>query len=120
MSQIEYVKTDPITGGGITATSELCSGKVMEWRIDVRDSTGAASANTCDIVIKDNLFERTLLTKTGVTGLANFFAPGDEWMNASGVAQDLYKPFVLISQRFTVTVTNGTNTDYLDIRAKIL
>lgn len=119
MSKIEHVRTPAIATNAATVQSELCTGDIMEWRVDVRTAAGAASASTCDVTIKDNVFNRTLLAKTGVTGVENFFDPGAEWLNSSAVAQDQYKPFFLANQRFTVTIANGTDTDYVEVWGKI-
>jgi hypothetical protein len=118
-SKIEHVKTDPIASNAAVKESNLCNGSVMEWRVDVRTAAGAASSNTVTITITDNVFGRTLLTKAGVTGVGNFFDCGAEWMNNACVVQDLYKPFELCNQRFTVTIASGTNTDYVEVWGKI-
>lgn len=118
-SKVEHVKTLAIAATIASKESNLCSGFAVEFRVDVRTAAGAASSNTVTIVIKDNVFNRTLLTKTGVTGIENFFDPSAEWQTNAGVATGLRKPFYLAGQRFTVTITAGTNTDYVEVWVKI-
>lgn len=119
-SKIEYVRTPAIASNAATAESDLCDGLLMELRVDVRTSAGATSSNTVTITIIDNVFGRTLLTKAGVTGIGNIFDVGAQWQTNAAVATGLYKPFALANQRFTVTIASGTNTEYVEVWAKIL
>jgi hypothetical protein len=119
MGKLEHVVTPAIASNTATIQSSLCDGFVMEWRIDVRTSAGAASASTCTVTIKDNVFNRTLFTKTGITGIENYFDPFAEIQDSGGTATGLRKPFYLANQRFTVTITSGANTNYVEVWAKI-
>lgn len=118
-NKVEQVRTPAIASNAASVQSELCSGFAMEWRVDVRTAAGAASSNTVTITITDNVFGRTLLTKTGVTGVGNFFDPAAFWTDNAGVTTSIPKPFFLANQRFTVSITAGTNTDYVEIWGKI-
>lgn len=119
-SKIEYVRTPAIASNAATVESDMCFGLVMEIRVDVRTSAGAASSNTCTVTITDNLFGRTILTEAGVTGASNFFDPASQWQDNGATNTGLYKPFTLVNQRFTVAITNGTNTEYVEVWVKIL
>jgi hypothetical protein len=121
MSKIELVTTPAIASNTATVESDVCEGLAMEWRIDVLQADGVTpSVNTCTVTIKDNIFERTLFTKTGVTGTLNFYDPYAEIMDSGGTTKALYKPFTLANQRFTVTVTSGTNGQFVKVWGKIL
>lgn len=121
MSKIELVTTPAIASNTATVESDVCEGLAMEWRIDVLQADGVTpSVNTCTVTIKDNIFERTLFTKTGITGTLNFYDPYAEIMDSGGTAKALYKPFTLANQRFTVTVTSGTNGQFVKVWGKIL
>jgi hypothetical protein len=121
MSKIELVTTPAIASNTATVESDVCEGLAMEWRIDVLQADGVTpSVNTCTVTIKDNIFERTLFTKTGVTGTLNFYDPYAEIMDSGGTTKSLYKPFTLANQRFTVTVTSGTNGQFVKVWGKIL
>lgn len=118
-SKIEHVRTPAIAGTVASIESNLCTGLAVEWRVDVKTAAGAASSNTVTITITDNVFGRTLLTKTGVTGLSNFFDPAAIWTDNAGVTTGIPKPFYLANQRFTISITAGTNTDYVEVWGKI-
>lgn len=121
MGKLEAVITPAIAANVATVESDVCDGLVMEWRVDVLQADGiTASVNTCTITIKDNIFERTLLTKTGVTGTLNFYDPFAEIMDSGGTTKALYKPFALVGQRFTVSITAGTNGQFVKVWGKIL
>src|SRR5262245_8052696 len=120
MSKIEFVTTPAIASNTATIESDVCDGLVMEWRVDVLTSAGAASGSTCTVTITDNVFGRTLLVKTGVTGVGNFFDPSVVWTDTAAVATTTPKPFCLVGQRFTVTITSGTNTNFVRVWGKIL
>lgn len=118
-SKIEYLQTPAIAANAATIESDVCEGFPLEFRVDVLTALLATSSNTVTINITDNVFGRTLLTKTGVTGIQNFFDVGAQWQTNAAVATGLYKPFYLANQRFTVAITSGTNTEIVRVWVKI-
>lgn len=119
MSKLEAVQTPAIASTIASKESGLCDGFVMEWRVDVLTAALAASSNTVTIVIRDNVFNRILLTKTGVTGIENYYDTAKEWQSNAAVASGLRAPYFLANQRFTVSITSGTNTEIVKVWAKI-
>ena len=114
-SKIEYILTPAIAGNVASAQGELLSGYLDYLKIEVRTAAGAASSNTCTVTITDDL-GRTLLTATGITGIANEYPLQVQSKGVTGAAiTGWYQRFYLASQRLTVSVTSGTNTEYVRV-----
>jgi hypothetical protein len=115
-SKIENITTPAIASNVASAESDLLSGYVDCIKIEVRTALNAASSNTCTVTITDNVLGRTLLTATGITGVANVYPLQVQAKGVDGAAiTGIYQRFYLASQRLTVAVTSGTNTDYVRV-----
>lgn len=121
MSQIEIVLTAAIASNAASKQSELLTGLIVGIRVDILQSDGTtASTNTADVTITENIFNQDILVVTTITGVENFYRPEDERDTVAGLGQSSYTPFVLTSQRLTVTVANGTDTELVKVYVKVL
>ena len=121
MSQIATILTGAIASNAAVKEGELLSGMVVGIRVDILEADGTtASSNTADVTITEGDFNQDILIVTGLTGIENFYRPEDERDTVAGVGQSSYTPFVLTSQRLTVTVANGTDTEIVKVFVKVL
>lgn len=115
MAENLIIVTDAIASGGATKVSDLVTGLLNRIRIDILTSAGAASVDATDVRITDSNMGQDILTVTNITGLENIYNPQVPVHTILGVATGLYTPLMLTTNRLTVVVTNGTNTDYVRV-----
>lgn len=110
----ERVQTPAIASNAATALSQLLTGYVEYIKIEVRVAAGTASSNTCTVTITDNFLGRTLLTATGITGVANEYPLQVQAKGVTGSAiTGIYQKYYLANQRLTIAVSSGTDTEFV-------
>lgn len=108
MSQVVPIKTDAIASSAASKKSNILNGLVARIRLDLLESDGTASSNTADFTLTDELGE-AILTVTGVTGIQNFYRPQALIDDETGTATTSRMPYLMISNRLTLAIANGTN-----------
>jgi hypothetical protein len=113
---IERVTTPAIASTTATATSALLTGYIEHIRLQVRVAAGTTSSNTVTVTITDSDLGRTILTVAGISGLSNQYPIKVQSKGAADGAAITgeYEKMYLHSQRLTIAVTSGTNTDYVE------
>jgi len=116
---IQIVETDAVSSSTATIETDVLNGLLTQIRVDVLTS-GSASSNTATIALVDNIFERTIITLTGITGTKNFENIGAEFSDNTGSATGAYAPYHLQAQRVTINVSSATDGDTVKVFLKVL
>lgn len=120
MSQVIPITTPAITSNAATQTSDVINGLITRIRVDLRTAAGAASGNTATVTITDVNLNQDLLTLTGLTGIENTYCPQQEIADNTGTGTGLYMPINMITNKLTVTVASGTDTEFVRVFVELL
>lgn len=86
--------------------------RVTVYGLTSLDGDGTASSNTFDITITEALGKQVLAV-TGISGKGNIYDSAVQSDDESGTATGLFQPGSYTSNRFTVTIANGTATEFV-------